>query len=245
MNPNKSILFIDDDRHLTRSMQDFLLHEGFYVSTAATAEAALKALEHNKPDLIILDISMPGMGGIGFLKHISKEDGTLRYPVLVLTARAAMHEFFSMVAVDGFLPKPCSGLELLRMINSIINKKQSQTITKARQLLIGEDDPVIIPGLVQSFQAAGFKVCTVGSGPEILEQAVTLSPSAIIIKEIFPGMNGSAVSRLLKSIPKTESIPIILHDETRDGGTQPMHKADRYLFSPQFSDLLKAVNALV
>ncbi len=244
MRNGKRILFVDDDRHLTRSMHDFLVHEGYDVATASTAEAALKAIEKDAPDLIILDISMPGMGGIGFLKQISNDDGTLRHPVLVLTARAAMNEFFTMLAVDGFLSKPCSEIEILRMINKILDKNR-HTTHAVRKILIGEDDPLIIPNLAKSFTSAGFQVHTVSTGPEILEQAVTRSPDIIIVKELFPGMNGSAVSRLLKSIPKTENIPIVVHDETRDGGRQPLHKADKYLFSAQSFDLLTAVNSLL
>lgn len=243
MSTSNHILFVDDDRHLTKSMHDFLLHEGFQVTTAPTAEAALKALEKNAPDLIILDISMPGIGGIGFLKHIGMEDGTLRYPVLVLTARAAMNEFFSMIAVDGFLPKPCSELEILRMIKSILSKK-NRSISQQRKILIGEDDAPITANLEHEFTHAGFKVHTVVTGPEILEQAVTFAPHVILVKECFTGMNGSAISRLLKSIPKTESIPIIIYDETREGGIPPLHKADKFIVSARFADLLHAVNTL-
>ncbi len=239
-----NILFVDDDRHLTRSMHDFLRHEGYNVTTASTAEAALKAIEIDKPDLIILDISMPGMGGIGFLKHISKADGSLSYPVLVLTARAAMNEFFTMLEVDGFLPKPCSEIDILRMIKKILHKSAGHTNTRCK-ILLGEDDPRRSQNLKIAFTAAGYDVSAVSSGPEVLEQAVSIFPDVIIVKELFSGMNGSAVSRLLKSIPKTGHIPIIVHDETREGGTPPMHKADKFLFSSQFFDLLHAVQKLI
>ena len=108
MQTGKTILFIDDDKHLTRIVSDFLKHEHFDVHTAASAEEGLRLLQTLKPDLIVLDISMPGIGGIGLLKRIANPDGSLHHPVLVLTARAVMKEFFDTVAVDGFLPKPCS-----------------------------------------------------------------------------------------------------------------------------------------
>ncbi len=244
MQTNAHVLFVDDDRHLTRTMQDFLNHEGFNVTTAGHAEAALKALDTCKPDIIILDISMPGMGGIGFLKQISNEDGSMKYPVLVLTARAAMNDFFHTLAVDGFLPKPCSEIDILRMINQILNKRKVKT-NKSRTVLIGEDDPRILTDLLQSFETAGYHPHCAKSGSEILEQAVSILPDVIIIKEIFPGMNGSSVSGLLKSIPKTENIPIIIHDETRSRGPAPMHKAEKYLFAADFSDLLHAVIQLI
>jgi len=244
MKSHANILFVDDDRHLTRSMQDFLTHEGFNVTAASNAEAALKALDTCQPDIIILDISMPGMGGIGFLKRIGKEDGTLKYPVLVLTARAAMNDFFNMLAVDGFLPKPCSEIDILRMIKQILNKTKGRS-GRDHNVLVGEDDPRITADMLRSFEIAGYHLHFVTSGPEMLEQAVTILPDVIIIKELFPGMNGSSVSSLLKSIPKTENIPIVIHDETRSNGPAPRHKAEKYLFQPHLSDLLHAVTQLL
>ena len=245
MHSSTDVLFVDDDRHLTRSMRDFLKHEGFLITTAASGEAALKSLETTKPDIIILDISMPGMGGIGFLKRISNDDGTLQYPVLVLTARAAMNEFFNMLAVDGFLPKPCSENDILRMIRHILDKRHKTVSKQTQTILLGEDDSRIAEEMNRSFATAGYHMQRVKSGPEMLEQAVTVWPDVIVLKELFSGMNGSAVSRLLKSIPKTENIPIIIHDETRSSGPAPLHKADRYLFAPKLPDLLYAVKQIM
>lgn len=240
MKQREQILFIDDDKHLTRTMRDFLQHEGFSVATALSAEEGLKTLASFIPDLIVLDISMPGMGGIGFLKKICDEEGNARYPVLVLTARAAMQEFFETVSVDGFLPKPCSELELIRKIRSILDAHQALE-HRGHTLLLGEDDPRVLPTYEQCFSAAGYDVISVNSGTDIVEQAMTLKPDVILLKEIMPHMNGSAVSRLIKSIPQTNKIPLIIYDDTRKNTVAGGHQADAYIYSALAYDLLNAV----
>jgi len=111
----RKILLIDDDTSLLVTLRDFLLFEGYEVATADSGEQGLKRLETFLPDLIVLDMSMPGMGGIGFLQRITRSDGAPRYPVLVLTARASMAEFFANVSVDGFIAKPCDPEDLLSL----------------------------------------------------------------------------------------------------------------------------------
>lgn len=116
----RKILIIDDDASLLTTLSDFLSFEGYDIATADSGEEGLARLESLTPDLIILDMSMPGMGGVGFLKAISDARGKPSHPVLVLTARANMAEFFANVDVDGFVAKPCDPNDLLMEVARII-----------------------------------------------------------------------------------------------------------------------------
>ena len=62
----RTILIVDDDRSLLTTLSDFLAFEGYEVLTAESGEDGLRTLTDATPDLIILDMSMPGMGGVGF-----------------------------------------------------------------------------------------------------------------------------------------------------------------------------------
>jgi len=242
------VLFIDDDKHLTRTMRDFLEHEGFEVATAATAEAGLKLLDKRSPDIIVLDISMPGMGGIGFLKRISDSKGTPRHPVLVLTARAVMKEFFDSVAVDAFLSKPCSELDLIRNIKTVIEARQPHaTPDTRRRVLIGEDDEQAHVGYRRALHAKGFEVHFANSGPDVLEQAVAVQPDVIVMKELLPNMNGSVVARLIKSMPNTRGIPVVIHDETRQDAPSDYASqgTDLFIFSARPQALVAAIQRVV
>lgn len=257
MNANAAskILFIDDDKHLTYAVRDFLTYEGFEVHCAASAEEGFRVINKWNPDIIILDISMPGIGGIGFLKRISNDDGSLKYPVLVLTARSVMKEFFDTVAVHGFLAKPCSELDLSRKIRSILETEKSRLRNAAadtqkaavKRILIGEDDQEMGRLYCKTFKHYGYDVQLAATGPEVLEHAVTMQPDVVIIKEILPNMNGSIVARLIKTMPKTQATQIIVHDETRENA--PLRKADagvdKYLYSSISYELLAAAQSLL
>ena len=212
------LLLVDDEEHLLIALKDYLTYERFDVMVAQSGEDALDQLEKGpKPDLIILDISMPGIGGLGFLRRISTEDGKSRYPVLVLTARAKMEEFFNTVNVDGFLAKPCDESKLVRKIREIIaaHKSSPEKNKRARPLiLLAEDDEHVCRTLKQALEGAGYDVDIVAKGPAVLERAPTTLPDLILMKEILPRLNGSAVASLAGVMPSLGRVPIVIYDET-------------------------------
>jgi CheY-like chemotaxis protein len=220
MEAKRKILLIDDDASLQRTVGDFLKFEGYDVVKAESGEKGLEALETMTPDLIILDMSMPGMGGIGFLKAILDSDGKPTHPVLVLTARANMAEFFANVDVDGFIAKPCDPQDLLMEVGRIIFLRSGDefdgkgTVQKSRKVLIGEGDFKMGKRLVDWFAARGCVAELITKGPDVLEQAIVTHPDFVVMNTIMDGMNGKAVADLLSSMPGTKGVPVVLYDES-------------------------------
>ncbi len=221
----RQILLIDDDTSLLKTLSDFLRFEGYDVVTAESGEKGLEALKSISPDLIILDMSMPGMGGIGFLKAILDEDGKPSHPVVVLTARANMAEFFANIEVDGFIAKPCDPQDFLMEVGRIIflrsgEKAEVKGGQKQRlKMLLGEDDKAIGERLAAWFGSRGYVVDRVLKGPEVMERAIVSRPDVIVMKLVLEWMNGDAVAEMLNVMPNTKDIPIVLHDDT--GGSLP------------------------
>jgi DNA-binding response OmpR family regulator len=250
----KKILLVDDEKHLLVSLKDYLTFENFEVVTAKSGEEALKVLDKVDPDLIILDISMPGMGGVGFLRRISNSDGMPKYPVLVLTARSAMRDFFNTVEVDGFLEKPCEEVELLGRIRKIFARRSGSggaRDTGRRRILLAEDDASVAVRLSEAFAGAGYDVEVVRSGPEALEKATTVKPHLILMKEILPRLNGSAAASLIEVMPSISTIPVVIYDETRAGTPDAAVRRSeikcirRIVNSNDSAALVKAVGELV
>ncbi|MDD4872341.1 MAG: response regulator [Kiritimatiellae bacterium] len=215
----RKILLVDDDTSLLVTLSDFLRYEGYDVITAESGEQALKKLQQIVPDLIILDMSMPGMGGVGFLRNISSEEGKPNYPVLVLTARANMAEFFANVDIDGFVPKPCPPSDLLMEVGRILflrgsNKGESVEShgTGKNRVLIGDDDTLCNQAICDIFIEAGYIVDSVLKGPEVLEKAIVGKPDVVVMKVVFAGMNGDAIVKMMKEMPHTKDIPVVLYD---------------------------------
>ena len=214
----KTILLIDDDTSLLVTLSDFLRFEGYDVTTAESGELGLKRLKTLDPDLIILDMSMPGMGGIGFLKEISA-GGKPKHPVLVLTARANMAEFFADVDVDGFVAKPCAPEDLLMEVGRILFLRSGQDdgpadAPTARKILLGEDDAMVAAAIEKVFAEEGLLVTLVERGPDMIEQAILQRPDVIVLKQIFSKMNGDAVADMLQAMPNARSIPVVLYDDS-------------------------------
>jgi len=217
----RKLLLVDDDTSLLITLRDFLRFEGYEVVTAESGEKALAILAETAPDLIILDMSMPGMGGIGFLKEIMHKDGKPRYPVLVLTARANMAEFFSNVEVDGFIAKPCDPQDLLMEVTRIIflrrGEQQAAASGMRRRLVLGESDMGAATKMTKWFRDNGYLVEHSIKGPEALESSIVNRPDVIVLNEMLEGMNGSSVAEMLGVMPNTKAIPIVLY--SADGRT--------------------------
>ncbi|MDP6631546.1 MAG: response regulator [Kiritimatiellia bacterium] len=217
-NEKNTILLIDDDTSLLVTLSDFLRSEGYEVVTADSGEQGLKQLKTLEPNLIILDMSMPGMGGIGFLKEITV-DGKPKHPILVLTARANMAEFFADVDVDGFVAKPCAPEDLLMEVGRILFLRAGQeedvgATSSPVKVLLGEDDAMLASKIEAELEGAGMLVSLVEQGPEMIEQAILQRPDVILCKQVLAKMNGDAVADMLRAMPNARAIPVVLYDDT-------------------------------
>ena len=90
-----SILIVDDDEAVTQTFAQMLRMEGFTVRTAINAESGLAEAAENRPDAIILDLRMPLIDGLGFLKRLRASEGQHRTPVAVVTGDYFLDEQLS------------------------------------------------------------------------------------------------------------------------------------------------------
>ncbi|MEI6148305.1 MAG: response regulator [bacterium] len=215
---NATLLLVDDDPSILLTVGDSLQYGGYTVIRAASGELALKQLALQRPDLIILDIGMPGLGGMGFLREISHSDGSMKYPVLVFTARATLNGFFSELDVAGFLPKTVNSETLLKEVDRIIRNPRTVTVEAKkggpRKILLVEDDAELRDDLLRYFCRHDHDAWGVGNGFKIPEAVQAKQPDVIVIKYFLPHMNGPTVAQLLASDDSTRSIPVVLYDES-------------------------------
>ncbi|HWJ33263.1 MAG TPA: response regulator, partial [Gaiellaceae bacterium] len=86
--PEQAILVVDDDAPIRRMLDRTLAAEGYAVESAADGGTALAAVERSVPDLVVLDVAMPGIDGVAVCRRLRAKG--LAVPVLMLTARAAV-----------------------------------------------------------------------------------------------------------------------------------------------------------
>src|SRR3954468_14457884 len=106
------VLVIEDDEHLREVMEALITIEGCDARSAANGNEALKVVEAWQPDVILLDLYMPGMDGRAFLTAYRALDGP-HAPVILLTGRTQTEDDVAHLGVAGQLPKPFNVNELL------------------------------------------------------------------------------------------------------------------------------------
>lgn len=114
----KSILVVDDEENIRFLYKEELIDEGYDVILASGGAEALELLKTKKPDLITLDIKMPGMDGIETLRKIKKIDKNV--PVILCTAYGQYKQDFSSWASDAYVVKSADLEELKTKIKTIL-----------------------------------------------------------------------------------------------------------------------------
>ena len=125
-----SILLIDDEEDIRDILRYNLEKEGFLVSHASNGEEGLKMIELKKPDLIILDVMMPGIDGIEVCELIRSKPGNEKIIICLLTAR---NEDYSQIAgldsgADDYVSKPVKPKVLISRINALLRRKGKVTV---------------------------------------------------------------------------------------------------------------------
>src|SRR6266851_3711561 len=127
------ILVIDDDTRLTSALRRTLAYEGYQVSSAANGEVALAQVRLKPPDLVILDLMLPGMDGLEVCRRL-REAGE-QMAILMLTARDTVMERVTglEMGADDYLVKPFASAELLARIKVLLRRSNPPDV--AREIL--------------------------------------------------------------------------------------------------------------
>jgi DNA-binding response OmpR family regulator len=133
------LLLVDDDALLRRSLAFNLEKAGYRVSTAASAEDSLALARRDPPDLILLDIGLPGMDGLDALRHFQDD---LNRPVIFLTARRReLDQALGLeLGADDYVTKPFDLDVLLARIKAVLRRSQRSTapLTEPAPLTVGD-----------------------------------------------------------------------------------------------------------
>jgi two-component system, OmpR family, response regulator len=116
------LLVVDDEPGITELLSTTLDLAGYRVSTARTGRDALTAVEHDRPDMVILDVMLPDMDGFTVCRRLSERG--LDTPVLFLTARASIEDTVTGLRIGGddYVTKPFHVLELLARVHALLRR---------------------------------------------------------------------------------------------------------------------------
>jgi diguanylate cyclase (GGDEF)-like protein len=123
----KKILVVDDERHIGKIVKMTLENAGFLVKTATNGKEAIVLVAEFSPDLILLDIMMPGMNGYDVLNKLRSRFKTSHIPIIYLSAKRELDEKVEglELGADDYITKPFVSKELLARVNNVLIKSSS------------------------------------------------------------------------------------------------------------------------
>ena len=132
-----SILVVDDDPQIRRVMRVALVANGYIVSDAKSGEGALEALRKNKYDLVLLDVNMPGIGGLETCRLVRT---TSEIPIIMLTVRSSENDKVEALdaGADDYVTKPFGTPELLARIRAALRRSPLSTDGLPESLALAE-----------------------------------------------------------------------------------------------------------
>ncbi len=127
MNNKYKILLIEDEKNIVRFITALFEANEYMVLSAATAENGISVFKSHNPDLVILDLGLPGMDGMEFLKIIRKE---LITPIIVLSARSTEEDKVKALdlGANDYITKPFGSAELLARVRSILRFSRHSSV---------------------------------------------------------------------------------------------------------------------
>jgi CheY-like chemotaxis protein len=120
---NKTILVVEDDTNQRELYVDELETDGYRVLTAANGRDALNVARETPPDIIVLDINMPGMDGLDTLSHLLEINR--RTPVIINTAYASYQDSFTSWSADAYVVKSSDLSELKETIKKLLQENEA------------------------------------------------------------------------------------------------------------------------
>ncbi len=264
-NIKATILLVEDEPLTLTVLIQHLKRLHLDVSVARNGEEALRQVGTIRPNLILLDIMMPGIDGFETCLRLKSNIATQDIPVIFLTALSDTTDKIKAFEVGGvdYITKPIQFDEVAARVNTRLTiqklQKQLQALnsysSSGKQdlrdgekaiVLIVDDNPMTLH-LLQSYLAkAGFETLTAPSGEAALQQIKHTLPDIILLDIIMPDLDGFETCRHLKSNPVTREIPVIfmtaLSDTTSKVNAFEMGGAD-YITKPHhYAEVITRVN---
>ena len=134
--PQHSVLLVDDDPKIAKLLRSYFEKEDFLVLTAHDGTAALQLYRDKKPDILVLDLMLPGVNGLDVCRHIRKDSDT---PILMLTARDEETDRLIglELGADDYVSKPFSPREIVARAKAVLRRTQREVV-QSEPVKIGE-----------------------------------------------------------------------------------------------------------
>jgi CheY-like chemotaxis protein/two-component sensor histidine kinase len=200
-----TVLVIDDDANARDLVSRFLTSEGFAVLTASSADDGLRQARERRPDVITLDIIMPGTDGWSVLTELKGDPALADIPVILISVTDDRNLGYALGAAE-YLTKPIDWERL----SEVLQRYASVAGEGAPLALVVDDEATARALLRRGLEREGWRVVEAGHGRQALECLEKAQPRLILLDLLMPEMDGFEFVTAMRANERWRSIPIIV-----------------------------------
>ncbi len=204
--PNTSVfrvLVVDDDSSARETIAEFLKDEGYSVDMAASGEEAIRLAKAAPPDLITLDVLMPGMDGWAVLSALKADKILKAVPVIFVTVAEGEDLAYALGAAD-YVTKPIEWSHLKDVIG------KHRLAGPLRPILLVEDDSGMRGMMRNALEKAGLPVIEASNGQEGLNRMAEGLPSLVLLDLMMPEMDGFRFMEMMREREEWSQVPVVV-----------------------------------
>jgi len=238
----RRILIIDDDVRATQALREALEAEGYSVTVAPDGHLGLVLAQADQPDLVILEITVPGLDGFTICQTLKSDPRYQHIPLMILTGTFTTpadierglrlgvgHYAFKTDIYTGQMDLS----ELLTHVRRLLGDAEQRPYQKSETILIVEDDRLTREILKRSVEAEGYQVLTAGSGEDGLAVFSAHRPDLVMLDINLPGMNGLEVlARMRETEADAAMVIMTAYGSEKTAVSALKYGADDYLSKP-------------
>ncbi|MBZ0284589.1 MAG: response regulator [Anaerolineae bacterium] len=216
-----TVLVIDDDPSVRELVTRFLTKEGFNVRTASSGQDGLKAARDRRPDVITLDVMMPGMDGWAVLNALKADSELASIPVVMMTIVSDKNLGYALGASD-YLTKP---IDRDKLVTTLRKYECNDPMCK---IMVVDDEPQIREIVHRMLEKEGYEVTEAIDGKDALEKLPLVKPEVILLDLMMPRMDGFEFLAQMRQSDEWNKLPVIVIT-ARDLSTEDRQKLNGHV----------------
>jgi len=222
MDKKKHIILVEDEKTLANLIEAGLKKEGYEVEVARDGKEGLRSIEEGKPDLVLLDMMLPGLKGFDILEKLNEKGRLSTLPIVILSNSGEPIEIeraLKMGVRDYLIKVNFSPEEVVTKVNDVLKaeserkkerEKSAPEIVKGGRVLLVEDDTFIAKLLMDHLKKEGLNLDLARDAETGMRKIRENRPKLILLDLVLPGMDGYEFLEKLKADKELASIPVII-----------------------------------
>ena len=184
----KNVLVVDDEANIRMLLRQELEANGYAVTEAVDGMGALKQVKRSKPDLILLDVMMPGMSGFDVAAVLKNDPDSMDIPIIIVSIVEDKEKGFRL-GIDNYFTKPINTDDLLKEIGVLISNGGSR-----KKVLVVDEDKSTLKTLADVLETKGFTVVSASDNEDCIKKALEEKPDMIIMDTLFSRQHNMATT---------------------------------------------------